>query len=177
MEVKVLNSKVEIVQGDLSEQDTTAVVNAANNHLWMGSGVAGALKKKGGESIEQEAIEQGPTNIGNSVLTKGGDLKARYVIHAVSMGQDMKTNIDYVAKATRSALQLADEEGIGSVSFPAIGAGAGGLEMHQVASTMLTQTIDHLQSDTSIRLVRFVLFDEKTHEAFNDELRHMFARN
>ncbi len=176
MEVNVLKSKIEIMQGDISEQDTTAVVNAANNHLWMGSGVGGALKKKGGESIEQEAIEQGPTNIGNSVLTKGGDLKARYVIHAVSMGQDRKTNIDYIAKATRSALQLADEQKIDSMSFPAVGTGAGGLEVHQVANTMLTQTIEHLQSDTPIRLVRFVLFEDDTCQAFNNELRHIFAR-
>lgn len=176
MEVFINKTKVEIIQGDIAVQDTTAVVNAANNHLWMGSGVAGALKKEGGESIEQEAIAQGPINVGEAVITSGGSLKAKYVIHAASMGQDLKTNIDYIAKATLAALQAGDNQGIDSLSFPVIGAGTGGVEIHQAASAMLTQTIEYLQSATSIKLVRFVLFDDTAFTAFQDELRHMFAR-
>jgi len=177
MEVQINRSKVEIVEGDISEQDTQAVVNAANDHLWMGSGVAGALKKKGGNSIEDEATEQGPVNVGESVLTGGGDLTASYVIHAVSMGQDLKTNPDAIGKATQSALEVAEENNISSVSFPAIGTGAGGVEIHQCASVMLHTTIDFLQSASNLTLVRFVLFDEAVYEAFNDELRHIFERS
>jgi len=176
MEVYINKTKVEIRQGDIARQDTAAVVNAANNHLWMGSGVAGALKKAGGETIEQEAIAQGPINVGEAVVTSGGDLQAHYVIHAASMGQDLKTNIDYIAKATRAALEAADTDGIESLSFPAIGTGTGGVEIHQAASAMLTQTIEYLQAKTSVKLVRFVLFDETAYAAYQDELRHMFAR-
>ncbi len=176
MEVQVSGSKIEIVKGDLSQQDTQAVVNAANDHLWMGSGVAGALKKHGGTAIEDEATEQGPVNIGEAVLTGGGDLQAEYVIHAVSMGQDLKTNPEAVGKATQAALKLAEERHIASLSLPAIGTGAGGVEIHQCASVMLNQTIEFLQSATSLNLVRFVLFDDAVHEAFNEELRHIFER-
>lgn len=176
MEVQISGSTIEIVQGDISQQDTQAVVNAANDHLWMGSGVAGALKKEGGSGIEDEATAQGPINIGEAVITGGGDLQAEYVIHAVSMGQDLKTNPEAVAKATKAALELAEEKEVSSVSFPAIGTGAGGVEIHQCASVMLNQTIEFLQSASSLNLVRFVLFDEAIYEAFNNELRHIFER-
>lgn len=177
MEVNISGSKIEIIQGDITEQDTQAVVNAANTHLWMGSGVAGAMKKKGGSDIETDAIEQGPVNIGESVLTTGGDLKAQWIIHAASMGQDQKTNVDYVSKATISALELAEEKSIQSLSFPAIGTGAGGVQVNQCASAMLNQTIEFLQKSKNVSLVRFVLFDETTLEAFNNELKHFFARH
>lgn len=177
MEININNKKIEIVKGDITEQDTEALVNAANNHLWMGSGVAGALKKKGGQSIEESAISQGPVNIGEAVITDGGDLKSKHVIHAVSMGQDQKTNTDYVGRATKAALDLAEKYRLKSLSFPAIGTGAGGVEVHQCASVMLTQTIEFLQSSEQVEHVKFVLFDEQTEQAFNDELRHMFEKH
>ena len=177
MEININNKKVEIVKGDITEQDTDALVNAANNHLWMGSGVAGALKKKGGQSIEESAISQGPVNIGEAVITDAGDLNARHVIHAASMGQDLKTNTDYIGKATQAALELAEKYRLHSVSFPAIGTGTGGVEIHQCASVMLSQTIEFLQSSEQVKHVKFVLFDEQAEQAFNDELRHMFERH
>ena len=177
MDIQINNKKVEIVQGDITEQDTRAVVNAANNHLWMGSGVAGAIKKKGGQQIEANAIKQGPINIGDAVITEAGDLKSEYVIHAASMGQDLKTNTDYIGKATLAALKLAEEYNVPSISLPAIGTGTGGVEVHQCASVMLNQTIEFLQSSEKVNHVRFVLFDENTEQAFNDELRHMFERH
>lgn len=177
MEIQINNRKISIVQGDIAEQETDAIVNAANNQLWMGSGVAGAIKSAGGEEIETEAIEKGPINVGESVLTSGGKLKANYVVHAAGMGQDLKTNVTYISNATQSALKVADEANIKSVSFPAIGTGVGGVEVHQCASAMLNQTIEFLQSAQSLQEVRFVLFDEETTEAFNTELRHMFERH
>ena len=177
MEIHVNNRKISIVQGDITTQDTDAIVNAANNNLWMGGGVAGAIKKAAGESIEQEAIKQGPINVGEAVITSGGKLGAQYVIHAAGMGQDMKTNIDYISKATRASLDLADENHVTSVSFPAIGTGTGGVEVHQCASAMLHQTLEFLQDANAVEEVRFVLFDEETAEAFNAELRHMFERH
>ncbi|MCF7805738.1 MAG: macro domain-containing protein [Candidatus Marinimicrobia bacterium] len=177
MEIQINNKNVEIIQGDITEQETKAVVNAANNHLWMGSGVAGAIKKKGGQQIEANAIKQGPINIGEAVITEAGDLKAEYVIHAASMGQDLKTNTDYIGRATLAALKLAEKYSLTSISLPAIGAGTGGVEVHQCASVMLNQTIEFLQSSESVNHVRFVLFDDNTEQAFNDELRHMFERH
>jgi len=177
MDIQINNRKISIVQGDIVEQETDAIVNAANNQLWMGSGVAGAIKNAGGEEIETEAIEKGPINVGESVLTSGGKLKANYVVHAAGMGQDLKTNVTYISNATQSALKVADEAHVQSISFPAIGTGVGGVEVHQCASAMLNQTIEFLQSAQSLREVRFVLFDEETTEAFNAELRHMFEKH
>ncbi len=177
MEIHINNRRINIIQGDIVEQETEAVVNAANNQLWMGSGVAGAIKKAGGENIETEAIEKGPINVGEAVLTSGGKLKANYVVHAAGMGQDLKTNVTYISNATQSALKIADEANIKSISFPAIGTGVGGIEVHQCASAMLNQTIEFLQSAQSLKEVRFVLFDEETTEAFNAELRHIFERH
>ena len=176
MEIQINNRKIEIVPGDITEQQTQSIVNAANNHLWMGSGVAGALKKKGGESIEESAIQQGPVNIGQAVVTGAGELDAEYIIHTVSMGQDLKTNTDAVGKATLAALESAEKYKITSLSFPAIGTGAGGVEVHQCASVLLTQTIEFLQSAKHVNHVVFVLFDETTLEAFNSELRYMFEQ-
>src|SRR5258706_5519516 len=109
---------IEVSHGDITDQDIEAIVNAANNHLWMGAGVAGAIKRKGGEQIEQDAVDQGPVEVGQAVLTSGGMLKARYVLHAAVMGQDLHTNADYITKATRSVLRLAEEKKIESLSFP-----------------------------------------------------------
>ena len=177
MEIKINGRTIEIMKGDITEQDTQALVNAANNHLWMGSGVAGALKKKGGESIEKEAIEQGPIQVGQAVITSAGQLPAKYIIHAASMGQDLKTNVDYIAKATLSALEVAAMKEVLSLSFPAIGAGVGGVEVHQCASAMLHQTVEFLQRKSSVDLVRFVLFDDVTYDAFQAELGHMFEKH
>lgn len=177
MEIHINNRKIGIVQGDITEQETEAIVNAANNNLWMGGGVAGAIKKAAGESVEQEAIEQGPINVGDAVITSGGNLSAKYVVHAAGMGQDLQTNIDYISKATRSSLQLADDSHVKSISFPAIGTGVGSMEVHQCASAMLHQTVEFLQGAQSLEEVRFVLFDAETTEAFNAELRHMFERH
>src|SRR5215470_10107460 len=99
---------VEIVDGDIAARDVDAVVNAANNHFWMGSGVAGAIKARGGPEIEREAMAQGPVAAGESVITSGGRLKARHVIHAAAMGQDLRTSADLIARATRTSLALAE---------------------------------------------------------------------
>src|SRR5882724_4651719 len=101
---------IEIADGDIAAQTTDAVVNAANNAFWMGSGVAGALKARGGDAIEEEAMAQGPVEPGECVVTSGGRLPARYVIHAAVMGQDLQTSAALIARATRNSLARAEAQ-------------------------------------------------------------------
>lgn len=175
MKVNIAKHILEISQGDITEQDTVAIVNAANNFLWMGSGVAGAIKRKGGQEIETDAIAQGPIEIGQAVITNGGKLKAKFVIHAAAMGQDLNTDADKVKLATKNSLKLAELRGIQSISFPAIGTGVGGFSIFQCANVMLLEAIDFLQKSQNLKLVRFVLFDEQGYDAFNEELKLQFS--
>jgi O-acetyl-ADP-ribose deacetylase (regulator of RNase III) len=105
---------IEIEDGDIAAQTTDAVVNAANNEFWMGSGVAGALKARGGRSIEEEAMAQGPVQPGECVITSGGRLPARYVIHAAVMGQDLQTSTAIIDRATRNSVALAEARQLAS---------------------------------------------------------------
>lgn len=166
---------IEVVQADITDQDTEAIVNAANNHLWMGGGVAGAIKRKGGEEIEREAMAKGPVEIGEAVITSGGKFKAKYVIHAVVMGQDLHTDPDKIKKATQTSLLLAEKQKISSLSFPALGTGVGGFSVFHCAKIMITEAIEFLMNAKHIHLVRFVLFDKPTFDAFEEELRLQFS--
>ena len=105
---------IEVVEGDISGETTAAIVNAANDHFWMGAGVAGAIKRRGGEAIEREAMAQGPVRPGECVITSGGGLAARYVIHAAVMGQDLQTSAELIDRATRNSRAI--ETVAGSVS-------------------------------------------------------------
>ena len=169
-ELRIGDATLEVVQGDITEQDTEAIVNAANNHLWMGAGVAGAIKRKGGIEIEREAVQQGPIPVGEAVVTSGGKLRARYVIHAAGMGQDLRTDADKVERSTRNSLKRAEEKGMTSVAFPAIGTGVGGFPVRTCAEVMIGAAANHLTATTCIQRVRFVLFDQPTYEAFRDEV-------
>src|SRR5688572_29112367 len=128
---------IEIVDGDIAAQDTDAIVNAANNAFWMGSGVAGAIKCRGGKRIEDEAMAQGPVAPGECVLTSAGRLAARHVIHAAVMGQDLETSAALIDKATRNALRLADSRGLASIALPAFGTGVGGFPIAECARIMI----------------------------------------
>ncbi|HCA80516.1 MAG TPA: Appr-1-p processing protein [Bacteroidetes bacterium] len=175
MKIHVGKSEITVIRGDISEQETDAVVNAANNHLWMGSGVAGALKRNGGDAIEAEAIAKGPIAIGDAVSTSAGALKAKRVIHAAVMGQDLHTNADFIKQATLKSLKLADAEGLSSISFPALGTGVGGFSHFHCASLMIGAAVDYLIGSTKLREVRFVLFDDEARGIFESELRHRFS--
>src|SRR4030095_14578457 len=103
--------ELEVVEGDIAALEVDAIANAANNHLWMGSGVAGAIKRVGGDEIEREAVAQGPIDVGEAVATGAGRLPARWVIHGAVMGQDLRTNGDRVRQTTESCLRKDDEVG------------------------------------------------------------------
>jgi O-acetyl-ADP-ribose deacetylase (regulator of RNase III) len=149
---------LEIADGDLSVQRTEAVVNAANNAFWMGSGVAGALKARGGQAIETEAMAQGPVEPGECVVTSGGRLAARYVIHAAVMGQELRTSASLIERATRNSLALAEARHITSIAFPAFGTGVGGFAIEPCARVMIAVFRAHATPASSLRLIRLVLF-------------------
>ena len=129
--------ELEVVDGDITALDVDAIANAANNQLWMGAGVAGAIKRAGGEEIEREAVEKGPVEVGEAVVTGAGRLKARYVIHGAVMGQDLVTSAELIARTTRRCLELADELGLESLALPAFGTGVGGFPLGECARLMV----------------------------------------
>jgi O-acetyl-ADP-ribose deacetylase (regulator of RNase III) len=169
--VKIGNGEIEITKGDITEAATEAIVNAANNHLWMGAGVAGAIKRKGGIEIEREAVSKGPVKVGEAVITGAGKLKAKYVIHAAGMGQDLQTDARKLKDASKSSLELAESHKISSIAFPAIGTGVGGFPVSECAKIMVGEAASFLQKSKSLRKVTFVLFDESTAEAFRAALK------
>jgi O-acetyl-ADP-ribose deacetylase (regulator of RNase III) len=174
--VKIGNGEIEITKGDITEAATEAIVNAANNHLWMGAGVAGAIKRKGGIEIEREAVSKGPVKVGEAVITGAGRLKARYVIHAAGMGQDLQTDARKVKDATRSSLELAESHKISSIAFPAIGTGVGGFPASECAKIMVGEAASFLRKSRSLRKVTFVLFDKSTEDAFRAVLKSQEPR-
>jgi O-acetyl-ADP-ribose deacetylase (regulator of RNase III) len=156
---------IDVLEGDIASRHVDAVVNAANNALWMGSGVAGAIKAKGGVEIEDAATAQGPIEPGESVLTGGFRLPAKHVIHAAAMGQDLRTDARLIVAATRSALTLAAENGFQSVAFPALGTGVGGFPVGECARLMVG-VIRELAAGTTLRRVEFVLFGARAYAEF-----------
>lgn len=127
---------IEAVQGDITTLRVDAITNAANDHLWMGAGVAGAIKGRGGNAIEHEAMAKGPIPVGSAVETGAGELPAYYVIHGAVMGQDLRTDLPIVARTTRAVLELADVLRVSSIALPLLGTGVGGLGLDEVARTM-----------------------------------------
>ncbi len=160
----------EVIKGDISALEMDALVNAANNHLWMGSGVAGALKRAGGDSIEAEAIGRGPIPVGEAVATGAGRLKARYVIHAAVMAQDLTTDSVKVAAATAASLSLAEDLRVTSIAFPALGTGVGGFPLAECARTMIDVVLRHTSAPTVIERIVFVVFDDTARRIFREEL-------
>lgn len=175
MSKQVGATTLEVVQGDITACAVDAIVNAANNHLWMGAGVAGAIKRKGGQVIEDEAVRQGPIPIGEAVVTSGGALPARYVIHAAVMGQDLATNAELIRQATMNSLKRATELGLTSVALPAFGTGVGGFPVNDAARVMLDATCATLRGipQTSLQRVLFVLFTPNALQAFDEALARL----
>ena len=144
------------------------MANAANDALWMGAGVAGALKGAGGVEIEREAVAQGPIGLGSAVATTAGRLQARWVIHGAVMGQDLRTNAELVRRTTRSCLALADELGCRSVALPAFGTGVGGFPLAECARVMVAEARSF--EPQSLGRVIFAVFGRDAYEAFVSEL-------
>jgi len=170
MEEESQKIEIRLIQGDITEQEVDAVVNAANNHLWMGAGVAGAIKRKGGTEIEKEAMKKGPIPIGETVVTNAGSLKAKYVIHAAVMGQDLVAKEEYIRNATLNSLKRADELKIKSIAFPAFGTGVGGFSADECARIMLDEVKDFSKKTKYLKEVLFVLFNKKSYDVWSIKL-------
>jgi len=138
----------------------------------MGAGVAGALKRIGGSEIEREAVAKGPIEIGEAVVTSGGALSAKYVIHAAVMGQDLTTNRSKIGRATRNSLTRAGELGISSIAFPALGTGVGGLPVDIAADAMISECVSFLESGSAplLKKIVFVLFSGDALAVFEKRL-------
>ncbi len=139
-------ARVRLVRGDITGLDVEAVVNPANGRLWMGAGVAGAIKRRGGEEIERQAVAQGPLPVGETAVTGGGSLRARYVIHAVTVDEELRASAEGVRLATANALRRCAELGVRSVAFPALGTGVGRLPFGEAARAMLGAIRDHVRA-------------------------------
>jgi O-acetyl-ADP-ribose deacetylase (regulator of RNase III) len=163
-------SRITLLQGDITKVEAEAIVNAANSSLWMGSGVAGAIKRAGGQQIEDEAVKQGPIPVGEAVVTSAGSLPARYVIHAAAMGPDLKTDAEKIRKATRSSLLRAEELGVTSIACPALGTGVGGFPYDRAAEIMSEVVREHLVQGSGLEKVVFVLYDQEAYGAFQQRL-------
>jgi O-acetyl-ADP-ribose deacetylase (regulator of RNase III) len=170
MQIKINKSTLELVQGDITEMDTEAIVNAANAALVLGGGVAGAIRVKGGPAIQAECNKIAPTSIGCAVKTSGGNLKAKYVIHAVGPRMGEGNEDTKLKTATLNSLILADRDKIKTLTFPAISTGIFGFPMDRCAEIMLKTTIDYLNSDTQIEKVVFCLYGLGSYKIFEQIL-------
>jgi O-acetyl-ADP-ribose deacetylase (regulator of RNase III) len=159
---------LEIADGDIAAEHVDAVVNAANNHFWMGSGVAGALKARGGQEIEREAMAQGPVETGACVVTAAHRLPSRYVIHAAVMGQDLRTSAAIISLATRNALTAADRLGLETIALPAFGTGVGGFPLPECARIMIEAIKAYAASVRTLRTVRLVLLGSSAYQTVAD---------
>ena len=157
---------IEIIQGDITEADTEAIVNAANNDLELGGGVAGAIRRKGGPAIQEECNQIGRVPIGEAAITGGGKLKAKYVIHAASMQLGGRTTAESLEASTRNSLRRAEEKKVKSIAFPAIGTGIAGFDTKRCAEIMLRVVSEHLKKKSSLERVVFVLYDEPARKIF-----------
>jgi O-acetyl-ADP-ribose deacetylase (regulator of RNase III) len=164
-----MSTDIEIIKGDISQVSADVLVNAANNRLWMGSGVAGALKRYGGQVIEEEAVKKGPIPVGEAVETTAGNLDAQYVIHAAVMGQDLRTDKTKIRNATRNTLTLAHKLGVHSIAFPALGTGVGGFSVEECAYIMLQEAVQYAKS---LKVV-FVLYSDESYNAFKKVYEEM----
>ncbi len=173
MKLQVHQSKIELVQGDITESDTDAIVNAANSQLVLGAGVAGAIRTKGGPAIQEECHAIGHCPVGGAVITSGGNLKARHVIHAVGPRQGEGDEEAKLKNATLSSLKVAEEKILKSITFPAISTGVYGFPLDACARIMLTTVKEYLTGPTKIERVVFALFDDKSLKAFEDQLKKL----
>jgi O-acetyl-ADP-ribose deacetylase (regulator of RNase III) len=172
--LRVGPASVAIERGDITDWEVDAIVNAANSTLAMGTGVAGAIKRKGGVIIEEEALRQGPVEIGEAVLTTGGNLAATHVIHGAVMGTDLQTDGDLITRTTRAVLTLADKHRLTSIALPALGTGVGHVPPPVSAEAMLNEVVAHLKRGKStLRRVVFVLYLDEAYRAFSETLKRL----
>ena len=167
------NTEIQLVEGDITEMKTDAIVNAANSALKLGGGVAGAIARKGGPKIQEECDRIGGTFVGGAVITTGGNLKAAHVIHAVGPRMGEGNEDEKLRNATLNSLRVADEHHLKSVAFPAISTGIFGFPMDRCAEIMLSTTMDYLSGDTALERVVFCLYGGEAYQVFTRGLENL----
>ena len=170
-EINVKNSKIRLVQGDITELATDVIVNAANAQLIMGGGVAGAIRRKGGPAIQEECNKIGGTFVGGAKITTGGNLKAKHVIHAVGPRMGEGNEDEKLKNATLNSLKLMDKHELKTIAFPAISTGIFGYPIERCAKIMISTAKDYLSGDTQIREVIFCLYSSSDFDVFKNELK------
>ena len=161
-----MTGRIVLREGDITEEDVDAIVNAANSQLVLGAGVAGAIRRKGGPQIQAECDAIGPIGVGDAAVTGAGDLPARWVIHAAGMPPGGSATESSVHASVRKSLDLAREKGCRTIAIPAIGAGIGGFPVQRCAEILLSEAKEHLAGETTLEEIRFVLFGEPTYRIF-----------
>ena len=170
MDLEAIKAKIELKQGDITEIEADAIVNSANTDLILGAGVSGAIGRKGGQAIQDDCDAIRSVPLGDAVATVAGELKAKHVIHAVSMEIGHFTTEENVARATRSALRVADELKLRTVAFPAIGTGAAALAPEYSACSMLETIAEYVAAGTGLEHIYVVLFNEDLFQVFKEAL-------
>lgn len=172
MKLQVTNSVLELAQGDITKQETEAIVNAANKRLAPGGGVAGAIHREAGPELWEECKKLDGCETGEAKITKGYDLAASYVIHTVGpVYSGSSKDPEYLEDCYRNCLELAEQEGIESISFPAISTGAFGYPVEKAAEVALKSVVEYLKKGSEISLVRFVLYDSKSFDIHQETLQ------
>jgi len=172
-----MSTKIQFLKGDITDMAVDAIVNAANNDLILGAGVAGAIRRKGGHAIEQDCERIGSIRLGEAAVTTGGNLKALYVIHAASMRLGGQTTADSLRLAVHNSLLCAEEKAIKSIAFPAIGTGVAGFPMDECARIMIQEVLKHVKMRPSLEKIYFVLYDDAALKAFEGAYQQLTARH
>ena len=170
-EIEVNNSKIRLVQGDITKLGTDAIVNAANSQLILGGGVAGAIRSKGGPTVQEECNRIGGTFVGGAVITTGGDLKAKHVIHAVGPRMGEGNEDEKLKNATLNSLRLMDDNNLKSIAFPAISTGIFGYPIDRCSKIMIATAKEYLNGNTQVNEVIFCLYTTSDFEVFDKELK------
>lgn len=175
MEIVINRGTLALVEGDITKEETDAIVNAANSRLMGGAGVDGAIHSAGGPSIMDECRKIGGCPAGQAVITTGGNLKAGHVIHTVGpiYQGGTKGEADLLRSAYLTSLKLAAARGLKSIAFPAISTGVYSYPLAEAAHIALKTAVDYLREHTDLRVIRFVLFDRRTYDAFAAELKKL----
>ncbi len=173
MQIEINHKTLELVEGDITEQESDAIVNAANSSLILGAGVAGAIRSKGGPAIQQKCDQIGGCPVGGAAITTAGNLKAKHVIHAVGPRIGEGNEDEKLKNATLSSLKVAADNGLKSISFPAISTGIFGFPIKRCAEIMLSNTIDYLKEDTGVEKVVFCLYGQEAFDTFQTTLERL----
>ncbi|MFH1612949.1 MAG: macro domain-containing protein [bacterium] len=166
--LQINHTLIEIIQGDIILQELDAIVNSANNKLVMGGGLALKIRNKAGFKVQEEANKLAPIKIGEAVITSGGKLKAKYIIHAATMGMDFITNENIIRESTKNSFKVVKENNITSIAFPALGCGVGKFSKEQTAKILIEEAIFFCQNSDFLKKIVYVLYDEKSYKIFQN---------